>query len=242
MKQMKLGIFTILLLSSNLALAQTMEKESTSPKKFVIRIGMGANFYDLKAINDRFVDKDFYGGSLGNDLNVLAGAAYFIVPNLSINFNVSYFIERLVGEGGQILCDPVSCPELFSNSLLQTRLFLPSLGIQYHVFSRRFDYFWGVGSALGLGNFQIKEMIINRGPATAIVSDLKSSFVAYGFGYFFNTGFSYQLSRVFYSVFEVGYRKMETGEFQRGDEYFYVDDLNFDFSGPYISAGIAFRF
>lgn len=139
-----------------LLIAQTSEMKSSAPKKFAVQFGVGASFFELTEVNGRFVNADFYGGSFGSDLHLFFGVAYFIIPNLSFDFNILHLTERLTGEGDRILCEPVSCPGLFSKGMLQTRLFSPSLNIRYHVFSNKFDYFGRMGSALGWVSFKLK--------------------------------------------------------------------------------------
>ncbi|NIR48103.1 hypothetical protein GWO43_06595 [candidate division KSB1 bacterium] len=206
-------------------------------KKFAIRFGVGASLYELNEVNDRFY------GSFGNDLHISFGAAFFIIPNLSIDVNLLYLTEGITIEETPIPCDfGGPCPELSSSGRRQTELLLPSLSIRYHVFSNKFGYFWGIGSALGLGGFQIEHWLINREEAPVIVSNRKGEFAAHGLGYILNTGFTYQISRVISSVFEVGYRRMKTGELKGGEQYFNVDEANLDFSGPFISTGFEIRF
>lgn len=257
------GLFILIgsFLYSTQSDAQNIGVINSPQKRFEISFGSGWALYRMENINKHYIDefaKDIglFDHHIDNGPNVFGEIGYFVMPNVSTNFGVTY-----VGGGGNqkgniniIIMNEYG--NVLDTALVKTKtsitttLIAPELKIKYHFPLEKVDLFLGGGMAWCFGKSTLKSSGSGaEGGEWQLPSySNEYKFTAQGLGLLGSTGVSYNLNKTVSFGTEIGYRLFATGDLKDKNGKVWIVDatgkphrMNLDFSGPFILGGLRLK-
>jgi hypothetical protein len=243
-------------------------KEVINPpqNRFEISFGGGWGLYSMRDINKHYIDEfakesGVFDDHIDNGPNLFGEVGYFVSPNVSANFGVTYLYGSISKKENVIITwydyQGGIVDTFLEKGSLTTTLVAPELKVKYHFPFEKTDLFLSGGAAWCFGGSVLKAE--TNSPDGPIFEEYR--FTAKGLGFAASTGAWYNLNKMISFGAEIGYRVFGTGDLKdKNGRVWVVGDLkdgngkvgieewpktshkmNLDFSGPFILGGLRLK-
>jgi hypothetical protein len=241
--------------------AQSKEVINPPQKRFEIGFGGGWGLYRMTNINKHYIDEfakgiGIFDHHIDNGPTLFGEVGYFVSPNVSTNFRVTYVGGRgdqkgniniiIMNEQGNVIDTALMKTE---TSMIAT-LVAPELKIKYHFPLEKLDLFLGGGMTWCFGKLTLKSSGSGAEGEEWQLPPYSNEykFTAQGLGLLGSTGVSYNLNKTISFGTEMGYRLFATSGLKDKNGKVWIVDatgrpyrMNLDFSGPFILGGLRLK-
>ena len=242
------AVIAIVISAHNTVPAQISYSNNPPEPRYSITIGGGWGNYDMKRISGSYYSSAQYSWPFDatSYRRISGGPGAFIEGGYRFWRKASVNIGALhlkganndIYETQQFLDDYNSREPI--NHEFRAWLISPYVELKYAYTIKPLDLFAGLGLSYLFAGAMYSHVIDDYPDPPEFLAGERRDFRSRGVGYLLGAGISYKVSRSIYVSSKMGYRLLQTGDLEDKNGRVWKD-MNLDFSGTYLMAGVTLR-
>ncbi len=242
------AVVAIVISAHNTVPAQISYSNSPPEPRYSITIGGGWGNYDMKRISGSYYSSAQYSWpfdatryrriSGGSGAFIEAGYRFWRKASVSIGALHLKGANNDIYEPQQFLDDYNNRESI--NHEFRAWLVSPYVELKYAYTIKPMDLFAGIGLSYLFAGAMYSHVLVDYPAHPPSLPEERRDFRTRGLGYLLTAGISYKVSRNIYVNSKMGYRLMQTGDLEDKSGRVW-EDMNLDFSGTYLMAGVTLK-